>query len=233
MNASMKRSHHALFAAYALPYAAYVASAALLAGPLGAEGDYAVRIVATAGLLLYFRRSYASLTGPNTASASSIVGAAAGLIGALLWVALVVPFAGDESVAAPPPRAFALRLAAATLLVPFAEELLLRGWLLRLVLAWEQARAAGAVAPLDVALHERSPDDTIPGQWSSAAVLVSSMAFAIGHDPERIPAAFAYGLLMAGLWVARRDLLTCVVAHGVTNLSLYLFAYNTDRWGLV
>jgi hypothetical protein len=37
---------------------------------------------------------------------------------------------------------------------------------------------------------------------------------------------------MAGLWAWRRDLLTCVVAHAVTNLSLAILVWHTGRWEL-
>ena len=45
-------------------------------------------------------------------------------------------------------------------------------------------------------------------------------------------AALAYGLIMAGLWIVRRDLLTPIVAHAVTNLALYIYVFKTQSWGL-
>ena len=63
-------------------------------------------------------------------------------------------------------------------------------------------------------------------------VIVSVVAFAVGHAPAQWLAAFAYGLIMAGLWIVRRDLLTPIVAHAVTNLVLYSYVFKTQSWGL-
>ena len=61
---------------------------------------------------------------------------------------------------------------------------------------------------------------------------MSVIAFAVGHPPAQWLAAFAYGLIMAGLWIVRRDLLTPIVAHAVTNLALYIYVFKTQSWGL-
>ena len=60
----------------------------------------------------------------------------------------------------------------------------------------------------------------------------SSVLFALGHAPHEWVAAVAYGLLMAGLWILRKDLLSCVVAHAVTNLALGVYVQYTGRWEL-
>jgi membrane protease YdiL (CAAX protease family) len=62
--------------------------------------------------------------------------------------------------------------------------------------------------------------------------VISSLAFAAGHAPGEWVAATAYGLLMAGLWVWRRDLLSCVVAHSVTNVTLALWVWKTGQWSV-
>jgi membrane protease YdiL (CAAX protease family) len=63
-------------------------------------------------------------------------------------------------------------------------------------------------------------------------VVVSSVAFALGHAPAQWLAASAYGLLMAGLWIVRRDLVAPITAHATTNLVLYLYVYVSGNWGL-
>jgi membrane protease YdiL (CAAX protease family) len=136
-----------------------------------------------------------------------VVGCAAGVFGALLWVALLLPFqdarAGEPFALA----AFLLRLTAATLVVPFAEELLCRGYILGVITQWQEARRSGKNA-LDVVLDERSVRELPPGACTWLAALVSSAAFALGHGSAQWLAAFGYGLLMAGLWRLRRDLIT-------------------------
>lgn len=66
-----------------------------------------------------------------------------------------------------------------------------------------------------------------PGAWSWAAVGISILAFTSGHAVHEWPAALAYGLLMAGLWINRKDLIACITAHAVTNIALACFVYAT------
>ena len=61
---------------------------------------------------------------------------------------------------------------------------------------------------------------------------ISVAAFTLGHSPPEWPAAAVYGLLMTGLWIIRRDLLSCVVAHAVTNIALAFYVRSTGQWGL-
>jgi hypothetical protein len=216
---------------YLLPYAAYV-GIATLAGGLGRVPDYALRILATGLLLAFLWKRYQPIRGPRPVWGSVAVGAAAGVAGVLVWIALVLPFhSASEGTPFTAPE-FVLRLAAATLLVPFVEEILFRGYVLGVVTQWQEARRAGATQPLSVALDERSVGAVTPGAWTGLAVLLSSGAFALGHAPGHWLAAFAYGLLMAGLWITRRDLVAPITAHAVTNLLLYLYVFSTGSWGL-
>jgi membrane protease YdiL (CAAX protease family) len=112
------------------------------------------------------------------------------------------------------------------------EELLFRGYLLGVVTQWQDARRAGAADPLGATLDRRSVREIAPGAWSWAAVVLSSAAFALGHSPAQWLAAFAYGLLVAALWIARRDLVAPIAAHATTNLVLYLYIYLSGSWGL-
>ena len=220
-----------LILAYALPYAVYVGIATVQGTLLSRELAYALRLVVCAALLLFFWRQYVSLTGPKSRTGSVLLGALAGLLGTILWLALLRPFAAD-AVAPWSAPAFALRLLASVALAPLIEELLLRGYLLRLVVQWQQSRRAGEPEPLRRTLDARSVDEVAPGAWTPLAVGVSTAAFTLGHAPAAWPAAAAYGLLMAALWIARRDLLSCVVAHAVTNLALALWVWNSGRFEL-
>lgn len=214
-----------------IPYAAYV-GIATLASDLGRVPDYAIRIVVTGLLLMFVWKRFQPMVGPRSTLQSVVVGAGVGLVGVLVWIALLLPF---QDVGAGSPftaPAFALRLAAATLIVPLIEEFLFRGYVLGVVTQWQEARRSGAADPVGVALDKRSVHDLTPGTWTGAAVILSSVAFALGHAPAQWLAAFGYGLLMAGLWIVRRDLVAPITAHAVTNLVLYAYVFYSGSWGL-
>lgn len=160
------------------------------------------------------------------------VGVGAGVAGVLVWAGLLLPFqepsAGDPLELVP----FLFRLAAATLVVPFAEELLCRGYIFGLVTQWQEARRAGVAAPFDEAFEKRSVHQLAPGAWTALALFASSVAFAAGHLPAQWLAAFGYGVLMAGLWIVRGDLVAPITAHAVTNFALYLYVFVTESWWL-
>jgi CAAX prenyl protease-like protein len=220
-----------LLAPYLLPYAAYVL-VATFAGDLPREVDYAIRIVFTAALLFYFRKRYQRLRGPRPVVGSLVVGAAVGVGAAVLWALMILPFqdpmAGDPYT----PSAFLLRLVAAATVVPLAEELLCRGYILGLLTQWHEAHRAGAKAALPVALDKRSVHDIAPGAWTGLAVAGSSVAFTMGHAAAQWLAALGFGVVMAGLWIVRRDLVAPITAHAVTNLVLYVYVFATGSWGL-
>jgi membrane protease YdiL (CAAX protease family) len=216
---------------YLAPYGAYVAIATLAAG-LGREIDYSIRILVTGLLLAVLWKRYQRIVGPRPVQGSILVGVGAGIVGVLLWIALVLPFQDAHAGTPFTAPAVALRIVAATLVVPFIEELLFRGYLLGVVTQWQRARASGAADPLGVALDRSSVREIEPGAWTWLALIVSSAAFALGHAPAQWLAASAYGLLMAALWIARRDLVAPIAAHATTNLVLYLYIYFSGSWGL-
>ena len=108
----------------------------------------------------------------------------------------------------------------------------MRGWLLGFAVEWDRARRAGAPRPLERALDERSVHALEPGAWTPLALGLSSAVFALGHAPAHWPAALAYGIAMCGLWIARRDLVSCVAAHATTNLVLALYVRASGNWAL-
>ena len=216
---------------YFAPYAAYVGVGAL-AADLSRPIDYSIRIVVTGLMLWAMWKHFPALTGPRPVVGSVLLGAAAGLLGVVLWIALVLPFQDARSGDPFGAPAFALRLAAATLLVPLIEELLFRRYILGFVVQWQEAHRSGASGALGVTLDQRSVRQLAPGAWTGAAAVLSSVAFALGHAPAHWLAAFAYGLLMAALWIVRRDLVAPITAHAVTNLALYVFVFLSHSWGL-
>lgn len=219
-----------LIAPYALPYLAYVAIASFFDQILSVEVNYGLRILVVFSLLIWARGWYFSLNGPNSPSASIAMGLAAGLVGGGIWIGLLGPFV-EHTVSTPwSNTAFLLRLVAAGLLVPVFEELLMRGFVFRLALQWDQARKIGDREALLTALDDKSVNEVQDGDWSWVAVAISTAAFASGHHIEEWLAAIAFGLLMSFLWVYQKDLLSCVVAHAVTNIVLACYVLLTGSW---
>jgi membrane protease YdiL (CAAX protease family) len=231
MSAPTLTTNRRLAIPYLLPYAAYVAIASLPADWLSREQSYLLRAVLVTGALGWGWRRYVHLLGPRPAAGSVAVGAAGGLLGLGLWVAMLqslVGSAGEPWEDLP----FALRLAVASTLVPIFEELAMRGYVLGFFLQWQSASKAGARDPFGEALDRRSIHELPAGAASPLAVAASTLVFMAGHSTVEYPAAFAYGLLMAALWIVRKDLLSCIVAHAVTNLGLGLYVRATGSWAL-
>lgn len=231
MPSPRRPSNWAVLFAYVAPYFAYVLVLSIPDSLLPRPALYAIATVASAVALARGWRWYLPLRGPGHPAVSVAVGIAAGLFGTALWVWIKAPFyeSGGE---AWEPAKFWGRVIASSTVVPVFEELLFRGLVLLGAVQWDQARRERAKDPLGVALHDRSVLDLPLGSWTPAAVLVSTLAFAAGHAPGEWLAASAYGLLMAALWIGRKDLLSCVVAHGVTNASLAWWVQRSGQWSL-
>lgn len=224
-------SNRELIIPYAAPYLAYVGIASLLQDKLGVEFNYILKLVVVTGLLAWAWRWYMPLTGPRSRAGSCGWGVVFGLIGLVLWCALYAPFAGSSA----EPWSFSgfvLRLVTASLIVPVFEELMMRGFVFRLALQWDEFRRKKSSTPLLDALEHVSINDVRPGAWSVSAVVISTLVFTAGHTVPEWPAAIVYGFLMAMLWIVRKDLLSCIVAHGITNLGLALYVYLTGSWEL-
>jgi len=217
---------------YAAPYFAYVLIASLLQEVTSMEFNYLLRIIAATGLLIWGWQWYIPLSGEKSIASSFFSGLLFGLAGTVLWIGLLLPFVHAEDGSPWTTTGFVLRLFAAGLLVPFFEELMIRGFGFRLALQWSQCRTSGEAEPLRTAMHERSIDDVQPGQWSWAAVLLSTFVFMIGHAISEWPAAIAYSLLLSVLLIKQKDILACIIAHSVTNLTLAAYIFLTDSWQL-
>ncbi|MBN1927931.1 MAG: CPBP family intramembrane metalloprotease [Chlorobiaceae bacterium] len=219
-----------LLVAYVAPYFAYVFIASIFGRFVSMEVNYILRILAVSFLLLWARRWFFSFKGPKSPLVSVLLGGVAGVIGLVLWIALLEPFVSAEGTKAWSGSAFVLRLLAAGLLVPVFEEVFMRGFVFRFAFQWDELRKNGDGDALDTALDERSVNDVEPGAWSWAAVIIATLVFTLGHTMPEWPASIAYGLLMAGLYIWRKDLLSCIVAHGVTNIALAVYVYQTGKW---
>ncbi len=148
----------------------------------------------------------------------------------MIWISLLAPFILHTEKTPWSSTAFLLRLTAAGLLVPVFEELLMRGFVFRLALQWDQARKLGDREPLQTALDDKSVNEVKAGEWSWMAVAISTAAFTSGHQIEEWPASIAFGLLMSFLWVYQKDLLSCVIAQTVTNIALACYVLLTGNW---
>lgn len=117
-------------------------------------------------------------------------------------------------------------------LVPVFEELFIRGFILRFALQWDVARKKSMNEPLQATLDEKSVNDVEPGAWSWAALVFSTIAFTSGHHLQEWLAALAFSSLMSLLWIIRKDLISCIVAHSITNISLAFYVFTTGKWNL-
>ena len=215
---------------YAAPYLAYVGIASIPSAYLSTETSYLLRIIVTSLLLLWAWRWYSPLRGPYPPLGSVLLGIGAGLVGVVLWIALLSPFITSAEVKPWTRQGFLLRLVSAGLVVPVFEELMMRGLVFRLALQWGQVKKTPRRDALHVTLDERSINDVAAGQWSWLATIIATVVFASGHAVYEWPAALAFGLFMTLLWVQRKDLVVCITAHAVTNISLALYVFTTGKW---
>jgi len=105
----------------------------------------------------------------------------------------------------------AVRLIGLAVLVPVAEELFWRGFLLRWLVSAEWR---------EVPLGRYTP-------WSFFAV---TLLFTLAH-PEWLAAAL-YCALLNGLIIWKKNLWDCIVAHSVSNLVLGIYVLSTGAWWL-
>lgn len=220
-----------LIVPYAIPYFGYVGLVSIGPKFISDLSIYVLCLMIVPLLLFWAWKWYAPLSGPKSMAGSVLWGIIFGLLGLVLWCALLQPFV-DIKGEAWEFNPFLARALAASLIVPVFEEMFIRGYFLKAAWQWDMNRKNPAVeSALNHTLDEDSVNDVPPGAWSVAAIVISSIAFAAGHMPSEWLAAVAYSLLISFLWVLRKDLLSCMVAHGVTNLSLSIYVWYSGNWG--
>lgn len=217
--------NYKLILPYAAPYFIYVTIVTVFGDLFSREINHVLCIILVFIALVWAWRFYCPIKGPYSPVISIMFAIPAGIIGAVVWSALLYPFVSPKVVSDWSNDLILLRLISVGALVPIFEELLMRGFILRLVLQWDRARKEEK-EPLWFTLNERSVNDVKQGDWSWAAILISTIVFTLGHNMPEWPAAIIYGLLMSFLWVFRKDLLTCIVAHAVTNIALTFYVFQ-------
>jgi exosortase E/protease (VPEID-CTERM system) len=207
-------------AAYLVPFLAIIAMAMISTALLeGFDYFYPLRVVVLACALWLFRRRYMGL-GWSWSWPAPLAGAAV----ALLWIALE-PFASGSGSASPIsgglrslPAVVAtawlvFRLAGYVLLVPLAEELAFRGYLMRWLIS--------------------SDFESVPlGKFSWLSILGSSVAFGVLHQERWLVGSLA-GLAYALVLCRSGSFADCVLAHATTNGLLAIYVLATGQWSLL
>jgi exosortase E/protease (VPEID-CTERM system) len=201
-------------AAYLLPFLAILAAGmAARAASSGFETLYSLRLIAGAAVLGACWRKLSALDWR-----CSWRGPLAGLAVFALWIVtahfLRAPAAMPAALAAisPPARALWIvgRVAASVMIVPIAEELAFRGYLLRRIAAAD---------------FESVRFDAV-GRW---ALLLSSVAFGLGHGSMWLPGVAA-GLIYGGVLIRTGRMGEAVAAHATTNGLLAAYVLLLNQW---
>ncbi len=207
--------------AYLMPFLAILAAGlATRAMSSDFEWMYGIRVIAAAGALWYFRKSYRDLDfsfGPVALGLGAAVCA--------MWIGLD-RFASIAPAAAPAAFAQAslsarsawitVRLIGAVITVPIAEELAFRGFLLRRLVDADFE---------SVFVRNRS----FPRSFPWMPFVVSSLAFGILHGDRWLAGAIA-GMVYAFAMFRRGRLGDAVAAHAFTNLLLAAWVLVTGNW---
>jgi CAAX prenyl protease-like protein len=104
-----------------------------------------------------------------------------------------------------------VRVVGPTLVVPVMEELFFRDFL-------QRALVRGA----------RFEDVPI-GTFTWFSLIGMSLLFGVNHGAEW-PEGIVYGLMMGVLLVRTKSLGSCIVAHAMTNWTLYLYVIYHGDW---
>lgn len=122
-----------------------------------------------------------------------------------------------EELAAHPARAWgflAIRFLGLVAVVPVIEELFLRGFLMRFVVAAEWREV-----PI--------------GRVNAVAVLIGTLLYPLLTHPAEALAAVVWFSMVTWLMVKTRNIWDCVAAHAVTNLLLGIYVVVWDQWQLM
>ena len=199
---------------YLMPFLAILA-AAMISRAMSADFEwfYALRVVAAAGALWYFRRSYRDLD-----LRFGWTGAAAGLVVFAIWMAFektthsAAPAALMQASSAARIAWVTVRILGAVIIVPIAEELAFRGFLLRRL---------------------QSSDFESVG-WKTfawAPFLISAVAFGLLHG-ERWLAGTIAGAIFALAQLRRGRIGDAIAAHSVANILVAAWVLLAGDWQL-
>jgi len=215
---------------HALPYFAFLA--VLQAGaflPPGLQGAVLPVQVAVPGVLFAIflaRGAYPELRGYRPGTGGLLVDVGAGLAIAALWTLpylLVDSLPRGEEVFDPAQLgaersalAWGIRALGYAAVTPFVEELFVRSLLWR----WIAAGLDGDFRSVPV------------GARVGSAAVVTTLLFALAHQPWEWPVAIPTGAAFAALLWSRGHLMSCVIAHVVANGTILALAYGyPDRFG--
>lgn len=200
---------------YTAPFVVFAVLTFLLPfAPLNAAAAYLVKSLAAGILLLVFWPVFK----PEIRWTFDATAVLAGIGVFLLWVGLegrypqigqssFDPYASRDGVAAL--AVIGIRLAGATLVVPFVEEIFWRSFVMRFLVA--------------------SRFQSVPlGRFTWYAFVMTAVAFGLEHH-RWLPGIVA-GIVYAALLCRRRNLFTPIMAHGVTNFLLGVYVIQTGQW---
>jgi exosortase E/protease (VPEID-CTERM system) len=181
----------------------------------GIDRLYALRVIAVGFVLWAYRAAYGAL---GWSWSWHAVGVGLAVYG--VWIGLEFLFPPGESATGDPftlPAVerrvwFVCRVVGAVVLIPIAEELAFRGYLLR--------RLQGDELDTDMA-----------GRLNWFAVLASSLLFGLLH-PGRWVAGTLAGILFAWAFCRRGRLTDAILAHAVANAVLAGYVLTTRQWAL-
>lgn len=185
---------------------------------------YQMRMIAAGVLLWYFWPCYTRIYWGKLG-----LGVFVGLFGTALWIFSELACQKLHVASAPNPANFynpdlmlaagwprltflCLRVVGPTLVVPLMEELFFRDFLMRTMIRGEH--------------FQEIPVGTFT--WTS--LLVMCAFFGVNHGFDYFVPGFLYGLLMGILLIRTKSLGACIVAHGITNWTLYLYVIYTGDW---
>ena len=205
--------------AYILPFAAYVIIS-LIANlfPNGNPYSYPLKILLVAFILYFFRKTYSELF-ENIESKSIIRSVIIGIVAFIIWIVPegLYPYLGHSEFnpeniefAVLKYALIAFRILGAVIVVPLFEELFWRSFLVRWIISFEFKKV-----PL--------------GYFTPFSFIIISLLFGIEHH-RWLVGIFA-GILYNWLLFRERNLLSCIIAHAVTNLLLAAYVVVTSQWG--
>lgn len=190
---------------------------------VGENTELALRVIVVGGAILYFSRHLLSvrLTSP-------VGSVAAGLAVFLIWIGPDYLFPGYRNHwlfqnaltgtlksslsegALGDPLALALRSLRAVAIVPIAEELFWRGWLMRWLIRPDFEKVA-------------------PGTYDVRAFWLTALLFASVHGPYW-DVGLVCGAVYNGWMVRTKNWNDLILTHAVTNGCLCAFVIATGRW---